>query len=92
MYEDLLEDLVKGKIKDVREGLSPLNFHQTCASLWFMVTCLNIPSVVYWVKNFRYELIITVDFPHQLIYILLTSAVFSFQLRRISSVGHVTLH
>ena len=52
-YEDILEDLVRGKIRSVGEGLSPINFQIHCGMLWFVVTAINIPSLVFWIQNFK---------------------------------------
>jgi len=52
-YEEILEDLIRGRIQNLWEGLSPINFHTHCALLWLVVTAINIPSLIYWVNSFR---------------------------------------
>lgn len=52
MYEDILGDLWRAKIHDVAEGLSPLNFQFSCTMMWLLITAVNFPSLIHWVKSF----------------------------------------
>ncbi|CAL8140371.1 unnamed protein product [Orchesella dallaii] len=51
IYEDLLEDLLKAKIANLKDNLSPINFHFSCFMLWLLVTLLNIPSLLHWTRD-----------------------------------------
>ncbi|ODM92872.1 GPI inositol-deacylase [Orchesella cincta] len=51
IYEDLLEDLLKAKIANLKDNLSPINFHFGCFMLWGLVTALNIPALLHWTRE-----------------------------------------
>lgn len=51
IYEDLLEDLLKAKITNVTDSLSPFNYHFCCLMLWLVLGILSVPSLLHWTRS-----------------------------------------
>ena len=52
-YQDVLDDILRKEGVNLGEIFSASNFHFHCAMLWFVITAINLPSLIYWIHNFK---------------------------------------
>nr|XP_022917205.1 GPI inositol-deacylase [Onthophagus taurus] len=92
---DKKEDENEGIFLLLREVLenNELFFHFTMFSLWFLVTCINIPTTLTWAHNFKYnpKLIVDPSFIPGLILCGCAIPLWQMELPKVSKKGYIEI-